>query len=260
MITLKVLNKEDEILTIGQGESITLVHNQEYQEGDHIVLESEQANSYIILQLDDAIGKHLVYIKDHTMSFTIPFGEKKACYSPKSFWGNIHVLSARIATTEEINCYQNLALNPYDCHESRNCFPHSSANVETRGESVFASKNAINGNHANLSHGLWPYESWGINQNPDATIKIEFGRIVNVNQVTLFLRADFPHDSYWTNATLRFSDNTTLDFPLIKSADGQIVTFDKRKIEWVQLEKLIKADDESPFPALSQIEVYGTNL
>ena len=32
---------------------------------------------------------------------------------------------------------------------------------------------------------------------------------------------------------------------------------DKRLVEWVEVKELIKADDESPFPALSQLEVYG---
>ena len=32
----------------------------------------------------------------------------------------------------------------------------------------------------------------------------------------------------------------------------------KKGITWVRLEELIKADDPSPFPALTQIEVYGT--
>jgi hypothetical protein len=32
----------------------------------------------------------------------------------------------------------------------------------------------------------------------------------------------------------------------------------KKGIEWIKLGNLIKADDPSPFPALTQIEVYGT--
>ena len=32
----------------------------------------------------------------------------------------------------------------------------------------------------------------------------------------------------------------------------------KTGITWLKFGKLIKADDPSPFPALTQIEVYGT--
>lgn len=55
------------------------------------------------------------------------------------------------------------------------CYPHATANVETRGESVFAAKNAIDGVRANRSHGEWPYESWGINMQDDAAMKLDFG-------------------------------------------------------------------------------------
>ena len=35
---------------------------------------------------------------------------------------------------------------------------------------------------------------------------------------------------------------------------------EKRKVSWIELCDLIKADDPSPFPALTQIEVYGNDL
>ena len=44
---------------------------------------------------------------------------------------------------------------------------------------------------------------------------------------------------------------------LVKTDEGQEFTFPPKKVRWVQLEKLIKADDPSPFPALSQLKVYG---
>ena len=44
---------------------------------------------------------------------------------------------------------------------------------------------------------------------------------------------------------------------LEKSVKPHVITFEKRTVEWVKLCKLIKADDPSPFPALTQIEIYG---
>lgn len=35
------------------------------------------------------------------------------------------------------------------------------------------------------------------------------------------------------------------------------LTFETKKIRWVRLSHLLKADDPSPFPALAQLEVYG---
>lgn len=42
---------------------------------------------------------------------------------------------------------RNLAKNVMDQHGETNCYPHASANVETRGEAVFAARNAIDGVH-----------------------------------------------------------------------------------------------------------------
>lgn len=259
MITIKVIDGIGNVLDEKTGEEVTFVYKKEYQPNDVIVVEATQANCYLMLQLDDTMGEHLVYLTDHKMEFPIPFEEKRICYSPKSFAGEIHLIKARVASEHEVKGYQNLALNPYDCHEAIHCFPHATANVETRGESVFAAKNAINGNHANECHGAWPYESWGINRNPDATLKIDFGRKVTIDQLVFYLRADFPHDSYWTEATIQFSDESTMTVSLEKTALAQSFKFSPKEVSYIQLQNLIKVADDSPFPALSQIEAYGWN-
>ena len=46
----------------------------------------------------------------------------------------------------------------------------------------------------------------GINQQADAALTIDFGHEVRIDQCALTLRADFPHDSYWQQVTLAFSD------------------------------------------------------
>ena len=78
-------------------------------------------------------------------------------------------------------------------------------------------------------------------------------------KVVLYTRADFPHDNWWVQVTLRFSDGSSQDFALEKSRVGHVLTFPEREITWIELGNLIKADDPSPFPALSQMEVYGRN-
>lgn len=257
MLTLKIMDKDEQIKGMAQGKEIFLVHQELYEEGDHIVVTCEEEKTFLVVQLDDAIGESFIFLKNNTMNFPVPFEEKKACYSPKSFSGKKHLLTARLATREEILAYKNLGLNKYDVHEAINCFPHAKANIETRGETQFAAKNVINGNHANDDHGSWPYESWGINRDPNATMKIDFGRKVCIDKVVLYIRADFPHDSYWTQATLTFSDQSSMVCELEKTAGAQVFCFDKKEVEWIQIEQLIKADDDSPFPALSQFEVYG---
>lgn len=257
MFCIKLIDREGHTICNGKGEEeVNLPVTHEYEEGDQIELEISGAPVYAWLQLDDALGKSLVYLTGN-YSYPIPFGKERTNLAPKTFSGNKHLLSIRKARSFEIDTYRNVALNVNDNHRNTTCFPHASANVETRGEAVFAAKNAIDGVTANSSHGEWPYASWGINRNPDAVMKLDFGRNITTDRIVLYLRADFPHDSWWTNATVTFSDGETMKLDLKKTAGGQEFTFPEKTITWLELSRLIKAEDPSPFPALTQIEVYG---
>jgi hypothetical protein len=238
---------------------VNLVYTEEYRPGDYVVLSTSKKCSYLVIQLDDVMNPSFVYMKETEYTFVIPFEEKRVSYNPKAFTGNTHVLKARIATEAEINADKNLALNEYDYHENSCCFPHAFANVETRGESVFAARNAIDGNTANHSHGPWPYESWGINMNPDAEITVEFGRVVDINKIVLFTRADFPHDNWWKQVKLTFSDSSSQTVYMEKSDQPHTFKIEKKQVSWIKMNNMVKDEnDSSPFPALSQIEVYGT--
>ena len=46
---------------------------------------------------------------------------------------------------------------------------------------------------------------------------------------------------------------------LVKTDKAQIFHFVAREIEWLTFGALIKAEDESPFPALTQFEIYGVD-
>jgi hypothetical protein len=262
MVTLsfKIQNKEGKIYLEKKGQgAVSLVYDAEYEEGDVIIMETLPTNNHIIWQVDDALGSAMCYVTG-PVTYQVPFGEKKKVYSPKTFSGSKHYLFARIAEEEEITAYRNLAMNVNDLHDADSCFPHASANVETRGESVFAAKNAIDGMTENHGHGSWPYASWGINRDPNAEMRIDFGRKVNVDCLKVYLRADFPHDSWWTQATVTFSDGSTEILELVKSDKAQTFHMPSREIEWMTFGTLIKAEDESPFPALTQIEVYGSDI
>ncbi len=259
-LILKVEDKEGNIICESSGEDfVDLVCRHEYEEGDRILLVSSERDVYLNWQVDDALGAAFVYVKG-IAAYEIPFGEKSVCYSPKAFAGEVHYLYAEAAREDEIAAYRNLALNPADQHGVSACFPHAQANVETRGESVFAARNAIDGVRANLSHGAWPYGSWGINRQDDAAMRVLFGRRIRTDKVVLYTRADFPHDNWWVQVTLKFSDGSSLDFPLEKSVRGHVLAFPEKEIEWLELCNLVKSEDPSPFPALSQIEVYGWNV
>lgn len=257
-VGIKILNELGNIKKSIKGiDEAILVFSEEYKEGDKVVIESSEINTYLVVQVDDAIGSAFVYITEREAVYSIPFGEKRIVLSPKSFYGNTHVLSIRAARKEEIEVYKNLAINLMDNQTIKGVYPHASANVETRGEAVFAASNSINGNHENHSHGRWPYESWGIGMRDDAELKLEFGRNVIVDKIVLYTRADFPHDNWWTKVTFRFSDGSKLVSNLDKTDKAHVIEFPQKEIDWLTFGDLIKADDPSPFPALSQIEVYG---
>lgn len=230
----------------------------EYEPGDQIVCTFPKTNAFYVVRIDDTMDESFVYVTKEEVLYDVPFEEKKTSYNQKSFSGERHYLSLRPAKIWEINSYKNLAKNVMDQHGDPGCYPHASANVETRGEAVFAARNAIDGVVANLSHGNWPYESWGINRQDDAEMTLEFGRPVDFDTIVLYTRADFPHDNWWVKATLTFSDGTSQVVDMEKSVECHTFAIEKKGITWVKLGQLIKADDPSPFPALTQIEIYGT--
>ncbi|MBQ7680535.1 MAG: carbohydrate-binding protein [Butyrivibrio sp.] len=234
-----------------------------YAPGYTIVMSGLVPAQFYKVRVDAGLAEALVYITKDTVCYHIPFGEGKTGHPPQAFTGERHYLSIRMAETADVCTYRNLALNPLDQHgdQAEGIYPHASANVETRGEAVFAARNAIDGVIAPLSHGEWPYSSWGINRDPNAALTLDFGRSVDIERICLYTRADFPHDSYWTGATFIFSDGSQERVEMVRETVRPHVfegpRFCKKGITRITLQELIKAADESPFPALTQIEVYG---
>ena len=91
-----------------------------------------------------------------------------------------------------------------------------------------------------------------------AEIQLDFGREVKTDRMRLVLRADFPHDAYWNQATATLSDGSEYTFPLEKTDQPQEVVFERRHlIRWIRLHHLVKQVMDSPFPALTEWEVWG---
>lgn len=231
-----------------------------YDEGDTIEVILDRPNVYLVVKLDETLDSSFIFVKDKQWRYPVSLSENAEEARPENrFMSRRHYLSVRTATPEEIAVYRNLALNPHDQKEFTGAYPHAYANVETRNDATFFACNAINGIHANHSHGSYPYQSWGINQQLDAALTIDFGREVMVDKVAFTLRADFPHDNYWTQVSLSFSDGSKEVFETVKSALPQTFSFPARRITSVVFQELIQAEDPSPFPALTEIELFGTN-
>lgn len=260
--TKKVESAETREMTVEMMDFCHLAtQNLTLEDGDVIEVTLDEPNQYLVVKLDDTVDSSLVYIKDQKFTYQVTLSENRVtAQSPAAFQGKVHYFAARKAYDFEIQQYQNLALNTHDQKEFEGAYPHASANVETRDEAVFFACNAIDNVLANHSHGNYPYQSWGINRQADAALTIDFGRSVEIDEVAFTLRADFPHDSYWEEVSLEFSDGTKESFPTEKSDLPQFFKFAKRTVTSVTFTDLKKTDDESPFPALTQIAVFGKNV
>ena len=259
---ITIYNDWDHIpkVTASSDRELTLSFDGEYRKGDIIEISELIPNRFYVIQIDSVMAPSIVYVTTDTIIYPIPFYALRENLNPLSFVGNRHVINLREASEYEVNAYRNLSENTFDRHDVTGLYPHASANVETRGESVFAAQNAINGNVAHGSHGEWPYESWGINQREDAEFRLDFGRPVNIREIWIYERSDFPHDNWWVKGILSFSNGAKETLQLEKREDGSAQIFDivQDNVIWLTLSELIKADDPSPFPALTQIKVFGT--
>ena len=245
-------------------------------------------------------GETLVYLMNDEFRFVIPgtsgtdangntLGGGSWPYDSRAFStsGNTEkVITARVATQEEINARRNLALNPFDLRgndnslsgankkSDSNVFPHAYANRVTDNKREFEPRNAIDGYEYNASHVSFPYQSWGCgNEEIDSEFSVLFGRYVEIDQIDITLRAQWnppqpnnanDHDINWSSATLEFSDGTELPITLKKLASPQTIKLPEKKIvSWVRLkdlpisEETIPVDGRRKFSALTEFKVWG---
>lgn len=243
----------------GEEQAVLGIKNYAYQPEDQIVVTTEKEERYFVVQLDESLAPTLLYLPQRTWSYQIPLtAASRMAGVDTAFRSERHHIMIRKAHDFEISRYQNLTANTHDQKNFSGAFPHAKANVETRDEAVFFAKNAIDGKYANRSHGSYPFASWGINQQANAELRIEFGRLVEIDWVRLLFRGDYPHDSYWQTVTLAFSDGeeTVQTTNVLAFQD---VRFSPRKTTFICLKNLKQAADDSPFPALTQIEAFGSN-
>ena len=238
-------------------QKIDLVCVAPYKPGDMVKVTAPSGDKYLVVQIDDHIPQALVYAPNGQVIFTIPSKKLHEMYDPAAFKGASLHITARAATAEEITAYRNVALNSLDQRGFSEYFPHAIASSVTRDDPQFFERNAIDGNTQDTHHGKWPFESWGNGLNSDPWLKVDFGRDVTVDKVRLYVRSDFPHDTYWTNLTIQFSDGTTQDAMLKKTAEPQEIAFPAKKIRWLQLANFKQPSQPPGYAAITEVEVYG---
>ena len=257
MIRLEYRNAQGDVLACAEhAQEALLCIDGAYAEGDMIRVTCDDC-AHLVARMDAALEAGEVYLPEGVMTWRVPFGEHRLAYSPVAFEGKRHIVSVRKMTEKELACRRNLACNPSDLRGDTDFYPHCTANVETRNESVFAARNVIDGCRHNISHGEWPYQSWGIGAREDAWCLLDFGREVDVDEMALTLRADFPHDAYWVSGYVVLSDGAEIAYDLQKTGDRQFIALGKHTVRWMRLERMQKSDDPSAFPALIEWEVFG---
>lgn len=256
MFTIEVQNAHGDVLARAEGQGdARLIYTGTYRIGDVIVFTTQDEHASV--WVDQAVAQAGVYLPQKQLTFHIPFGDATGGYAPQAFSGDRHAIWVGPLGQDAKRCRRVISCNPIDQRGESGCYPHAMANVETRGEAQFWARNAIDGLLFNDKHGNWPYHSWGIGERRDAWLRIDFGRPVTIDEVALVLRADFPHDAWWERGTLDCSDGFTVDLPLVKTAEAQHFPIGEHTVTWVRLRDLVKANDPSPFPALTQLEVFG---
>lgn len=260
MIGISYKNSAGELLARAEGErEAMLAFETDYVDGDCIIFTAEP-RTHLWLQPDAAIMPGEVYLPSGTFTWRVPCGAERTPYSPGVFVAGRHIVTARVMTEAETRSRRNIACNPADLRGETDGFPHMTANVETRGEAIFAARNVIDGYRCNSGHWGWPYQSWGVGGRDDACCKIEFGREVEVDGMAIVIRADFPHDAWWSSAEVELSGGKTISFSLRKTAERQFVPLGVERVTWMRLGNLKLSPDDPGFPALTEWEIYGRDI
>lgn len=258
---ISVLDTAGKIISEAEGqEEVLLCLDRVYEPGDEIVILADEKPSWLWFMPDAAVNESAVYTPTGKLHWRIPMGEHRLAYCPGAFSAHRHIISIRAMTEEERKTPRNIALNPADLRGDTDFYPHVAANVETRDESCFAARNVIDGMRFNTCHGEWPFQSWGIGAREDAWCLLDLGRPVQAESMALTLRADFPHDAYWTQGHAVTDKGEDIFFTLEKTGERQWISLGGRIVRSLKLERLVKSDDPSAFPSLTEWEVFGRDV
>ncbi len=260
IIKLQIINKDNQVLFESAGEKIDTVYNGVYNDGDKIVVLAPDTE-YLALKLDEYLKESIIFMPTSSLEFPVPYGKYKAGYDKEAFAGDSHKLLVYEPEDSVKYTTRNISLNSHDIRGKKRYFPHAWANLVTREDVCFFERNAIDGIIENKGHGPYPYHSWAGGAREDLEYYLDFGTEVEVEKIVFFLRADFPHDTYWRAIDVEFSDKSTVTAEFIETADGQeLVLPEKKKTRIIHLTNFKQAVLPFSWAALTQIEVYGNYI
>lgn len=259
MINLTIFNNQNKIKLSLKGDIIDTLYDGFYEEGDYAKVTCD--TDFLEVSFDKSQCHSIVYLSEKQLIYPFPYGNELLAYDKASWTDKSHKIFIR-EIDEEIACkMRNLALNSLDKTDSKSVFPHAHATFFTRNEPVFAPRNAIDGVIENSLHGEYPYHSWSGGAKTDMSFTVDFGRRVSVDKIIFYLRADFPHDSYWNSLVVTFDDGTKQKVNFVKTADGQEFLLSEPKVtKTVTISDFTQPNDPPTFAALTQIQVIGNYL
>ena len=107
--------KEVPLIAEGAGFVDLAARHFAYEDGDQIRLTVDEAHQYLVVKFDETLDASLVYVPNHEWFYTVTMSDNAIeSRADGRFMNERHYLSARLATTEEIQSYRNWALNPHD--------------------------------------------------------------------------------------------------------------------------------------------------
>ena len=255
MIILKVIDAQRKEKFSISGNEIDVIYDGGFEKGDKIVIDLRDIQ-YIRVKLDEIMQESIIYCPNKRFEFPVPFGPEMACYDDASFASKNHRIKVSEVTNDEFFEYRKISLNPYDTSSSKS-YPHAEANFVTRNAPCFYPRNAIDGVIHNENHGDYPYHSWAGGAREDLEYWLYFGAEVEIDKIDFYLRADFPHDTYWKSFDIEFSDGTRANAQFEETAEAQTVELGSKSTTYIHLTNFKQAVNPLSWAALTQVEVYG---
>lgn len=241
-----------------------------YAVGDKIKITLPEGQHYVAFCLSKGnMEETILYLPKSTFTYTVQ--NIGTSYPPAMKSSKKSTITARIPTVEELTASRNLACNPADLEKNKNAYPHAiTTNVHDKNNESnrlqFEARNAIDGFTQNKGHGGWPVQSWGPGNNMSAkdTFKLDFGRDVSITKIVIYIRADFPHDTYWDSCTVKFSDGTTQELSFKQTANAQEFEFDTAKvvssITFTNFSKGTVSGSSNEWAAWMELQVFGSDI
>ncbi len=255
MIKLQILDANNKEHYFCEDKSLSITYNAAFNAGDKLKITSTDSE-FISIKLDDTLCESMVYMPQKSYIYPIPTEYTGICYSDNAFSSEKHTITVYVPDDEEIYGYRKISLNPYD-YQGNLCYPHTEANHVTRNDPCFFERNAIDGVIDNSNHGNFPFHSWAGGAREDLEYWLYFGRDVEIDRIDFYLRADFPHDTYWKSMDIEFSDKSIVAAEFKETADAQTIEFEKHTTTYIHLTNFKQAANPLSWAALTQIEVFG---